>query len=133
MLFDIGRMQGTAPDGVDAAGPGHCHALAVSASWDVVRTPSSSRRHWNRCASTTRRRRGRGAGHARHRPAAGDLLPAVRLRGAEAGAAHPLDGLFLAGEWTDTELPSTIEARPESAVRAVDEVTRYLTATAAPC
>lgn len=38
----------------------------------------------------------------------------------------PIENLFLAGDWTDTDLPATIEAAVESAVRAVGEVARYL-------
>lgn len=38
----------------------------------------------------------------------------------------PIENLFLAGDWTDTDLPATIEAAVESAVRAVREVCRYL-------
>lgn len=38
----------------------------------------------------------------------------------------PIAGLFLAGDWTRTELPSTMEAAAESAVRATDAVAEYL-------
>ncbi|MFF4027802.1 FAD-dependent oxidoreductase [Nocardia elegans] len=39
----------------------------------------------------------------------------------------PVRGLFLAGDWTRTELPSTMESAAESARRAVDAVREYLT------
>ena len=38
----------------------------------------------------------------------------------------PIENLFLAGDWTDTDLPATIEAAVESAVRAAREVSKYL-------
>lgn len=38
----------------------------------------------------------------------------------------PIDGLFLAGDWTETGMPSTMEAAAESAVRAVGAVGEYL-------
>ncbi|WP_405178344.1 SDR family oxidoreductase [Nocardia sp. NBC_01377] len=38
----------------------------------------------------------------------------------------PIDGLFLAGDWTRTGLPSTMEAAAESAVLAVDAVREFL-------
>lgn len=40
----------------------------------------------------------------------------------------PVRNLFLAGDWTDTELPSTMESAVRSGVRAVKEVRRYLPA-----
>ncbi|MEU2037580.1 FAD-dependent oxidoreductase [Nocardia niwae] len=40
----------------------------------------------------------------------------------------PIRELFLAGDWTRTELPSTMESAAESARRAVDAVEEYLTA-----
>ncbi|WP_367576050.1 FAD-dependent oxidoreductase [Nocardia mangyaensis] len=38
----------------------------------------------------------------------------------------PIEGLFLAGDWTETGMPSTMEAAAESAVRAVDAVGEHL-------
>ena len=38
----------------------------------------------------------------------------------------PVAGLFLAGDWTDTELPSTMESAVESGVRAVRAIDAYL-------
>ncbi|MEV0361051.1 hydroxysqualene dehydroxylase HpnE [Nocardia sp. NPDC050697] len=134
-VFDTGRMQGTAPAGIDAAGPGHCYALAVSASWDVVHTPNaefvaaaleSLRANYPAMAEAEVLRT-----HVIHQPQATfSAQPGFEtLRLAQ---RTPIDGLFLAGDWTDTELPSTMEAAAESAVRAVGEVTRYLAATPAP-
>ncbi|MFD6455224.1 FAD-dependent oxidoreductase [Nocardia sp. NPDC060220] len=70
-------------------------------------------------------RRGAGAAHARHPSAAGDLLGAARFRRA-APQRTPIEGLFLAGDWTETGMPSTMEAAVESAVRAVGAVHEYL-------
>ncbi|MCW5829767.1 MAG: hydroxysqualene dehydroxylase HpnE [Deltaproteobacteria bacterium] len=38
----------------------------------------------------------------------------------------PIENLFLAGDWTDTELPSTMESAVRSGVKAVREARRYL-------
>ncbi len=40
----------------------------------------------------------------------------------------PVKNLFLAGDWTDTQLPSTMESAVVSAVKAVKEVNRFLDA-----
>ncbi|MEU1544112.1 FAD-dependent oxidoreductase [Nocardia sp. NPDC005745] len=40
--------------------------------------------------------------------------------------ATPIRGLFLAGDWTRADLPSTMESAAESARRAVDAVQDYL-------
>ncbi|MFI7195381.1 FAD-dependent oxidoreductase [Nocardia nova] len=41
------------------------------------------------------------------------------------GQTTPVRGLFLAGGWTRTELPSTMESAAESARRAVDAVRAF--------
>ncbi|WP_040797130.1 hydroxysqualene dehydroxylase HpnE [Nocardia higoensis] len=124
-VFDTSGMRG----GAGAAG--HCYALAVSASWDVVHHKNadftelaleSLRKHYPReMAEATVLRT-----HVIHQPRA-TFSAQPGFESLRLPARTPIEGLFLAGDWTRTELPSTMEAAADSGERAADEVSGYLT------
>ncbi|MBF6195299.1 hydroxysqualene dehydroxylase HpnE [Nocardia sp. CDC186] len=108
---------------------GYCYSLAVSASWDVVhlrndefvrRATESLHQHYPeaRAAQVLRTK-------VIHQPqatfSAHPGFESLRL-----SQKTPIGGLFLAGDWTRTQLPSTMESAAESAKRAVDAVRDYL-------
>lgn len=108
---------------------GHCYSLAVSASWDVVHRPNaefvaaaleSLHKHYpeSRNAEVLRT-------HVIHQPQA-TFSARPGFESLRLDQTTPIAGLFLAGDWTRTELPSTMEAAAESAVRATTAVTGYL-------
>ncbi|MGW5919525.1 hydroxysqualene dehydroxylase HpnE [Nocardia fluminea] len=126
-VFDTTGMHGA------ETAAGHCYSLAVSASWDVVHLPNaeftaaalaSLAAHYPEFAEAEVLRT-----HVIHQPqatfSAQPGFDELRLP-----QRTPIDGLFLAGDWTDTGMPSTMEAAVESAVRAVDAVNEYLGARA---
>ncbi|MBF6278097.1 MULTISPECIES: hydroxysqualene dehydroxylase HpnE [Nocardia] len=109
---------------------GYCYSLAVSASWEVVHLPreafvaaalESLRTHYPEARTATVLRT-----KVIHQPqatfSAHPGFESLRL-----DQTTPVRGLFLAGDWTRTELPSTMESAAESGRRAVDAVRRYLT------
>lgn len=122
-VFDTTGMHGV------ETGAGHCYSLAVSASWDVVHLPNaeftaaalrSLAEHYPEFAEAQVLRT-----HVIHQPqatfSAQPGFDELRL------PQHtPIEGLFLAGDWTETGMPSTMEAAVESAVRAVGAVHEYL-------
>ncbi len=114
-------------------GAPHCYALAVSASWDVVHLDQetfvrealgSLRKHYPAFE-------GAKVLHTRvvHQPdatfSAQPGFEALRLP-----QKTPIPNLFLAGDWTDTALPSTMEAAVESGARAVAAVQAHFAAVA---
>ncbi|MEU4810185.1 hydroxysqualene dehydroxylase HpnE [Nocardia fluminea] len=128
-VFDTTGMHGIETEA------GHCYSLAVSASWDVVHLPNaeftaaalaSLAAHYPEFAEAEVLRT-----HVIHQPqatfSAQPGFDELRLP-----QRTPIDGLFLAGDWTETGMPSTMEAAVESAVRAVGAVGEYLGARARP-
>ncbi|TCJ96606.1 hydroxysqualene dehydroxylase HpnE [Nocardia alba] len=124
-VFDTTGMHGVETEA------GHCYSLAVSASWDVVHLPNaeftaaameSLAEHYPEVAEATVLRT-----HVIHQPqatfSAQPGFDELRLP-----QRTPIDGLFLAGDWTETGMPSTMEAAVESAIRAVGAVGEYLDA-----
>jgi squalene-associated FAD-dependent desaturase len=122
-VFDTTGMHGAETEA------GHCYSLAVSASWDVVHLPNaeftaaaleSLAAHYPEFAEAEVLRT-----HVIHQPqatfSAQPGFDELRLP-----QRTPISGLFLAGDWTETGMPSTMEAAAESAVRAVDAVREYL-------
>ena len=122
-VFDTTDMHGVETEA------GHCYSLAVSASWDVVHLPNaeftaaaleSLTKHYPEVAEAEVLRT-----HVIHQPqatfSAQPGFDELRLP-----QRTPIEGLFLAGDWTETGMPSTMEAAVESAVRAVDAVREYL-------
>ncbi|WP_216908268.1 hydroxysqualene dehydroxylase HpnE [Nocardia noduli] len=122
-VFDTTGMHGVETEA------GHCYSLAVSASWDVVHLPNaeftaaaleSLAKHYPEVGDAQVLRT-----HVIHQPqatfSAQPGFDALRLP-----QRTPIDGLFLAGDWTRTGLPSTMEAAAESAVLAVDAVREFL-------
>ncbi|MFE5476110.1 MULTISPECIES: hydroxysqualene dehydroxylase HpnE [unclassified Nocardia] len=122
-VFDTTGMHGVETEA------GHCYSLAVSASWDVVHLPNaeftaaalrSLAEHYPEFAEAQVLRT-----HVIHQPqatfSAQPGFDALRLP-----QRTPIEGLFLAGDWTETGMPSTMEAAAESAVRAVGAVHEYL-------
>ncbi|MGW0324133.1 hydroxysqualene dehydroxylase HpnE [Nocardia sp. NPDC003183] len=122
-VFDTTGMHGVETES------GHCYSLAVSASWDVVHLPNaeftaaalrSLAEHYPEFAEAQVLRT-----HVIHQPqatfSAQPGFDALRLP-----QRTPIEGLFLAGDWTETGMPSTMEAAAESAVRAVGAVHEYL-------
>ncbi|MET7771460.1 hydroxysqualene dehydroxylase HpnE [Nocardia sp. NPDC005366] len=124
-VFDTTGMHGVETEA------GHCYSLAVSASWDVIHLPNaeftaaaveSLVQHYPeaRAAKVLRT-------HVIHQPqatfSAQPGFDALRLP-----QRTPIDGLFLAGDWTRTALPSTMEAAAESAVLAVAATREFLDA-----
>ncbi|WP_067691261.1 hydroxysqualene dehydroxylase HpnE [Nocardia jejuensis] len=123
-VFDTSGMHGTD----DAAE--HCYSLAVSASWDVVHlrgtefvsaAVASLHQHYpeSRDAQVLRTK-------VIHQPAA-TFSAQPGFESQRLPQKTPIPGLFLAGDWTRTELPSTMESAADSALRAVRAVTGYLT------
>ncbi|MFG2444684.1 hydroxysqualene dehydroxylase HpnE [Nocardia fluminea] len=128
-VFDTTGMHGIETEA------GHCYSLAVSASWDVVHLPNaeftaaalaSLAAHYPEFAEAEVLRT-----HVIHQPqatfSAQPGFDELRLP-----QRTPIDGLFLAGDWTETGMPSTMEAAVESAVRAVGAVGEYLGDRARP-
>ncbi|MGV9410555.1 hydroxysqualene dehydroxylase HpnE [Nocardia sp. NPDC003693] len=124
-VFDTSGMHGS-PDAAE-----HCYSLAVSASWDTVHLRNaefidaaiaSLHRHYpeSRTARVVRTK-------VIHQPAA-TFSAQPGFESLRLPHVTPIPGLFLAGDWTRTELPSTMESAAESAVRAVGAVTDYLAA-----
>ena len=122
-VFDTTGMHGVETEA------GHCYSLAVSASWDVVHLPNaeftaaalaSLTKHYPEVAEAEVLRT-----HVIHQPqatfSAQPGFDELRLP-----QRTPIEGLFLAGDWTETGMPSTMEAAVESAVRAVDAVREFL-------
>ncbi|MFC9659744.1 hydroxysqualene dehydroxylase HpnE [Nocardia sp. NPDC127606] len=122
-VFDTTGMHGVETEA------GHCYSLAVSASWDVVHLPNaeftaaalrSLAEHYPEFAEAQVLRT-----HVIHQPqatfSAQPGFDELRLP-----QRTPIDGLFLAGDWTETGMPSTMEAAVESAVRAVGAVREHL-------
>ncbi|MGW6619763.1 hydroxysqualene dehydroxylase HpnE [Nocardia sp. NPDC055002] len=122
-VFDTTGMHGVETEA------GHCYSLAVSASWDVVHLPNaefttaalrSLAEHYPEFAEAQVLRT-----HVIHQPqatfSAQPGFDELRLP-----QRTPIEGLFLAGDWTETGMPSTMEAAVESAVRAVGAVHEYL-------
>ncbi|MBF6338043.1 FAD-dependent oxidoreductase [Nocardia abscessus] len=108
---------------------GYCYSLAVSASWDVVhllgnefigRAMESLYQHYPeaRAAPILRTK-------VIHQPQA-TFSAQPGFESLRLSRTTPIPGLFLAGDWTRTELPSTAESAAESARRAVDAVGDYL-------
>ncbi|MGK8523042.1 hydroxysqualene dehydroxylase HpnE [Nocardia asteroides] len=108
---------------------GYCYSLAVSASWDVVhlrndefigRALESLHQHYPEARSAQVLRT-----KVIHQPqatfSAHPGFESLRL-----SQTTPIRGLFLAGDWTRTDLPSTMESAAESARRAVDAVRDHL-------
>ncbi|KAF0847088.1 hydroxysqualene dehydroxylase HpnE [Nocardia caishijiensis] len=127
-VFDTTGMHGVETNA------GHCYSLAVSASWEVVHLPNaefaaaalrSLAEHYPEVAHAEVLRT-----HVIHQPqatfSAQPGFDELRLP-----QRTPVDGLFLAGDWTDTGMPSTMESAAESAVRAVDRVRELFTRRAA--
>ncbi|AZG47264.1 hydroxysqualene dehydroxylase HpnE [Gordonia insulae] len=119
-VFDTGRMQGR---------DDHCYALAVSAAWDVVHARrdefidaalDSLRRHYPAFADADVLRT-----HVIHQPQA-TFSAQPGFEELRLPTRTPVDGLFLAGDWTDTGLPSTMEAAAGSAQQAVTNVLAYV-------
>jgi protoporphyrinogen oxidase len=120
-VFDTSGMHGRDDE--------HCYALAVSASWDVVHLKKdefvaqaldSLRKHYPAFADAEVLRT-----HVIHQPQA-TFSAQPGFEDLRLPQRTPIEGLFLAGDWTETELPSTMEAAAESAVRAVAAVQGYL-------
>lgn len=122
-VFDTSGMHGTVTDA------GHCYALAISASHDEIRLTNdelvdaalaSLRLHYRAMAEAEVRRT-----HVIRQPdATFSARPGFeRLRLPQ---RTPLRNLFLAGDWTRTDLPSTMESAAESAARAVRDVVAAL-------
>jgi len=129
-VFDTSGMQGGASEA------GHCYALAVSAAWDVVHHKNadftelaleSLRKHYPREMAEARVLRT----HVIHQPQA-TFSAQPGFESLRLPARTPIAGLFLAGDWTRTELPSTMEAAADSGERAADEVSSLLGAVKAP-
>ncbi|MEU0545262.1 hydroxysqualene dehydroxylase HpnE [Nocardia sp. NPDC005978] len=128
-VFDTGGMHGAA----DAAE--HCYSLAVSASWNVVHQRNaefidaaieSLHRHYpeSRSARVVRSK-------VIHQPAA-TFSAQPGFESLRLPHVTPIPGLFLAGDWTRTGLPSTMESAADSARRATGAVADYLAAPVAP-
>ncbi|MGW4368971.1 hydroxysqualene dehydroxylase HpnE [Nocardia takedensis] len=124
-VFDTTGMHGEKTEA------GHCYSLAVSASWDVVHLPNaeftaaaleSLAKHYPEVAEAEVLRT-----HVIHQPQA-TFSAQPGFDDLRLPQRTPIEGLFLAGDWTDTGMPSTMEAAVESAVRAVDAVREYLRA-----
>lgn len=114
--------------GDPAHGP-HCYALAVSASWDVVHMDkdkfineamASLRKHYPEAAKAK-------VLHTRviHQPEA-TFSARPGFEQLRLPQRTPIENLFLAGDWTQTDLPSTMEAAVESGARAVAALSAYL-------
>ncbi|NDZ92739.1 FAD-dependent oxidoreductase [Streptomyces sp. SID6673] len=115
-VFDVGQMQGRAD---------HCYALAVSASRDVLHTPHDEfidialdalRTNYPAFADAEVLR-----AQVIHQPQA-TFSAQPGFEELRLPSRTPVEGLFLAGDWTDTGLPSTMEAAADSAQRAVADV-----------
>jgi hydroxysqualene dehydroxylase len=63
--------------------------------------------------------------------AAPSLTP--EAAGARPGVETPVPGLVLAGDWTDTSLPATLESAAWSGHRAAETLDRYLASLPAAC
>ncbi|MFW0783464.1 hydroxysqualene dehydroxylase HpnE [Gordonia sp. CPCC 206044] len=119
-VFDTSGMQGR---------DDHCYALAVSASWDVLHTPrdefiaaalDSLRKHYPAFDDATVLRT-----HVIHQPQA-TFSAQPGFEELRLPQRTPIAGLFLTGDWTDTGLPSTMEAAVTSARRAVPKVLAHV-------
>jgi squalene-associated FAD-dependent desaturase len=120
-VFDRGKMHPA------RAGQGHYYTLIVSASWAlegrtqaeiVDEAMASLALHY----PTVRAARVLHQSVVRHPDATFSGAPGMRAL--RLPQATPIANLFLAGDWTDTDLPSTMEGAVESAARAVDALTR---------
>jgi uncharacterized protein with NAD-binding domain and iron-sulfur cluster len=109
-VFDTSGMHGRDDE--------HCYALAVSASWDVIHLKkdafidqalASLRQHYPAFADAEVLRT-----HVIHQPQA-TFSAQPGFEQLRLDQRTPVEGLFLAGDWTKTELPSTMEAAAESA------------------
>jgi hydroxysqualene dehydroxylase len=117
-VFDKGRIFGR-------MGPPQHLAFIISAAWRSIPRPNAEltaaaeaalRRYFKAMAGTTVTR----SLVIREAEATFACDPeAERLR---PGAATPIGGFFLAGDWTATGLPATIEGAVRSGVRAADAV-----------
>ncbi|MEV6072597.1 hydroxysqualene dehydroxylase HpnE [Nocardia sp. NPDC052001] len=121
-VFDTGGMHGDTADG-------HCYALAVSASYDVLhlknaefisRAVQSLHQHYPDSIDAQVLRT-----HVIHQPRA-TFSAQPGFEDLRLPQRTSIPGLFLAGDWTRTELPSTMEAAAESASRAVEAVVQCL-------
>ncbi|MYR07827.1 FAD-dependent oxidoreductase [Gordonia sp. SID5947] len=119
-VFDVGQMQGRTD---------HVYALAVSASRDVLHLPhdefvdvalGSLRKHYPAFADADVLRT-----HVIHQPQA-TFSAQPGFEELRLPQRTPVGGLFLAGDWTDTGLPSTMEAAADSAQRAVTNVLAHV-------
>ncbi|WP_083887798.1 FAD-dependent oxidoreductase [Nocardia asiatica] len=108
---------------------GYCCSLAVSASWDVVHLPGSEfvgraleslHQHYPEARSAQVLRT-----EVIHQPQA-TFSASPGFESLRLSQTTPVPGLFLAGDWTRTDLPSTMESAAESARRAVAAVEGYL-------
>ncbi|WP_174187651.1 hydroxysqualene dehydroxylase HpnE [Nocardia barduliensis] len=108
---------------------GYCYSLAVSASWDVVhlsgnefigRAMESLHQHYPEARSAQVLRT-----KVIHQPQA-TFSASPGFESLRLSQTTPVPGLFLAGDWTRTDLPSTMESAVESARRAVAAVEEYL-------
>ncbi|MFF0543701.1 hydroxysqualene dehydroxylase HpnE [Nocardia thailandica] len=122
-VFDTSGMHGV------ETGAGHCYSLAVSASWDVVHLSNaeftaaalaSLARNYPEFAEAEVLRT-----HVIHQPKA-TFSAQPGFDDLRLPQRTPVAGLFLAGDWTDTGMPSTMEAAAESAARAVAAVREHL-------
>jgi squalene-associated FAD-dependent desaturase len=103
------------------------YTLIVSAAWSLIDQPQAAILEAAR-ASLALHYRGFGAARivgesvVKHPHATFSAAPGfARLRPTQ---RTPVEGLYLAGDWTDTDLPSTMEAAAESARRAVAALPR---------
>ncbi len=121
-VFDTTWMHG------DRHGAPHCYALAVSASWDVLHIEkdrflaeamSSLRAHYPAFAEARVLRT-----CVVHQPDA-TFSAVPGFESLRLPQKTPIPNLFLAGDWTRTGLPSTMEAAVESGARAVDAVVAH--------
>ncbi len=120
-VFDTSGMYGRTDE--------HCYGLAVSASWDVLHighdafveaAMASLRQHYPAFAEATVLHT-----HVIHQPQA-TFSAQPGFDDLRLPARTPIEGLFLAGDWTATGLPSTMEAAADGAERAVSEVLSHL-------
>jgi uncharacterized protein with NAD-binding domain and iron-sulfur cluster len=122
-VFDRGKMHDR------RAGDGHYYTLIVSAAWDLIDAPQAAilEASWTslrRCYPEFDAAAVRAATVVKHPHATFSGVPGfARLRCPQ---RTPVTGLFLAGDWTDTGLPSTMEGAVESGVRALAAVTAWL-------